>query len=239
MKHRLLMIDDNLEDIGQVRRFLDAHIYTVVACTDPLEAVDEARNFPPDLIILDIQMEPLDGFGVIGRLHQHPETRDIPVIIYSIVGDEDETILRSLGLGADHIVYKGRSMQILEAAIKRELSKTGSPTIHTFRVNGHELKIKEKAERVWLNDEELMLTRCQRLILSRLIEFSGTPISAEDVLDYIGKDCRDEEHFIATSGYAYKFIHDLRDRIEPDPGNPVFLTSQRELGYRLSSNGRT
>lgn len=235
MKHSLLMIDDKQEDISQVRRFLDAHIYSLEGCTEPLDGVNLARQLQPDLIILDIQMEPLDGFGVIRRLQQLPETRHIPIVIFSIMGDEDETILRSLGLGADHIVFKGRRqpLQILEATIEKQLRTKKLATVHLFQANGHQLKVVGNAESVWLNKEEVSLTRCERLILTRLIEAEGKYISTDELLNLIGKDCRGDELIYLSQGYAYKFVYDLRNRIEPDPSDPVFLESQRDLGYRL------
>jgi DNA-binding response OmpR family regulator len=235
MKHSLLMIDDNQEDIRQVRAFLDLHIYSLDSCTDPLEGVNLARQYPADLIILDIQMQPLDGFGVIRRLQRNPETRDIPIVIFSIVGDEDEIILRGLGLGAEHIVYKGRkhSLQILEATIEKQLRTDRPSSMQLFNAREHQLKVSGDAERVWVDNREVQLTRCQRLILLRLIEAEGKFISTDELLTLIGKDCRGDEYIIATQSYAYKFIYDLRNRLEPDAGNPVFIESQRDLGYRL------
>ncbi|MFZ0548432.1 MAG: response regulator [Candidatus Promineifilaceae bacterium] len=230
------MIDDDPEAVRQVQAFLDPEVYSIDSEGDPIEGVNKARSSQPALIILDIKMDPLDGFGVIRRLQQQQKTKYIPIIIFSIIGDKDETILRGLGLGAEHIVFKGRqkSMQILELTIEKQLQKRRGPSVELFHVGNHELKVADNAGRVWIDDVEVSLTLCQQRILYRLIEAAGSFLSTDELITLIGKDCRGDDYIIARPGYAYKFIHDLRGQIEPDPVEPIFILSQRDLGYRIN-----
>lgn len=235
MKHRILMIDDSPDDIRQVMTFLDSYKYDIESSSNPLEGLERARRKPPDIIILDIQMDLLDGFGVIGRLRNHPETKHTPIIIYSIVGDNDEIILRGLGLGAEHIVHKGRQkrFQILEATIERQLGNTRKSPLRVFQAHGHTLKVQGEAERVWLDDKEITLTRCQRMILALLIELEGDYISAQKLHQVVSTKCRGDIETVGTLSSIYKLIHDLRSRIEPESGRYIFLESQRDRGYRI------
>lgn len=113
---RLLMIDDTDENYELVRDFFDKDLYLIDYERNPLNGIKHAKEKPPDLIILDIIMEPLDGFGVIKRLQQQEKTRSIPIVIFSVIGDDDITKLRGLGLGIDHFVrsYRPGSLQLLD-----------------------------------------------------------------------------------------------------------------------------
>ena len=236
MTNKLLMIDDSEEDIDQVRRFLAlSGLYELESCTNPIEAIRVAQKMLPDVIILDIMMDKIDGFGVIRQLERIPITQSIPIIIYSVVGDKDETILNGLGLGADHIVYKGgqKALEILELTITKVLKHKKFPTYHSIRSRENEMRVQGRAERVWVNDKEISLTKYQKMILAYLIETEGTFISSEELVDLIYIEFMDNKEASATPGNVYKYMYDLRNKIEPDPKNPVFIDSQRDRGYRL------
>lgn len=236
--HRLLMIDDEPDYFDQVRAFLDEDLYLIQHEVDPIKGVETAKQNPPDLVILDILMESLDGFGVVRRLQQHDMTSNIPIVFYSIVGDEDETNIRGLGLGIDHIVYKGRkgALQLLEATIERLLTRRNKKKTRSFRVEGHQLVLQgDEAERVWRDDRELTLSRHQRVILARLAVAEGDFLSTEDLCQLLYGDLLEEKDWRLDldMGRFYKFIHDLRARVEPDPGHPIFIANDRGMGYRL------
>jgi threonine synthase len=80
----VLIVDDNPDDALLVRRFLEARKnYRVFHATDGESGLAQARERLPDLVILDLMMPNVDGFGVLDRLKDDPRTRDIPVIVVS------------------------------------------------------------------------------------------------------------------------------------------------------------
>lgn len=80
----VLIVDDNPDDALLIRRFLEGRkTYRVIHALDGKDALAKAEERRPDLIILDLMMPELDGFGVIERLKHKPETRDIPIIVVS------------------------------------------------------------------------------------------------------------------------------------------------------------
>ena len=97
----VLSIDDDEQVIRLYERFLKPHGYTVVPLTDPTRAVERASELHPFAITLDVMMPEKDGWQVLNDLKTHEETRDIPVMICSILEEEEKGF--SLG-AADYLV---------------------------------------------------------------------------------------------------------------------------------------
>ncbi len=111
----VLCVDDDEGVITLFRRYLDKQGYRVVGLTDPFRVVEEARRIQPFAITLDVMMPGKDGWQVIQELKADPETRDIPVIICTIVGEKG----RGLSLGAADYLVKPILEQDLITALDR------------------------------------------------------------------------------------------------------------------------
>jgi PAS domain S-box-containing protein len=97
----ILAIDDDPQVISLYERYLQPQGYQVIALTDPSRAVERVRHLKPFAITLDIMMPGIDGWQVLGNLKSDPETHDVPVIICSIIEDQEKGF--SLG-AADYLV---------------------------------------------------------------------------------------------------------------------------------------
>ena len=91
---KILVVDDDLDMLKVFSSCLEKEGYEVAMACDGREAVKKAREIKPDLITLDILMPEMDGFEVLERLKDHEETKEIPVIIASIVRDPDKKLFR-------------------------------------------------------------------------------------------------------------------------------------------------
>jgi len=111
----VLAVDDDPQVIHLYQRYLTPEGYRVVPLTDPNMAVARARELKPVAILLDIMMPGRDGWQVLSELKKHPETRDIPVIIISVVDDKD----RGFSLGAAAYLTKPIHEDDLLKALKR------------------------------------------------------------------------------------------------------------------------
>jgi signal transduction histidine kinase len=100
----VLVAEDNADMRGYLRRLLDPH-FSVALASDGGTAWELARRDPPSLVISDVMMPGLDGFGLIRELRREDRTRDVPVILLSARADPDST-LRALELGADDYIIK-------------------------------------------------------------------------------------------------------------------------------------
>ncbi|KAF0108772.1 MAG: putative two-component hybrid sensor and regulator [Anaerolineaceae bacterium] len=98
----ILAIDDDVQVISLYERYLQPQGYQVIGLTDPTQAKDRVRQLKPYAVTLDIMMPGRDGWTVLNELKTDPETRDVPVIICSIL-EEDE---KGFSLGATDYLVK-------------------------------------------------------------------------------------------------------------------------------------
>ncbi len=136
----VLTIDDDTQVISLYERFLQPQGYQVVALTDPSQAVERARQLKPFAITLDVMMPGRDGWTVLAELKKDPATRDIPVIVCSIL-EEDE---KGFSLGASDYLVK----PILEEELLKALGRlNGNGDIHDVLViddDEEDLRLLEK-----------------------------------------------------------------------------------------------
>ena len=116
MKAKLLVVEDSTTQGSQTKHDLEQLGYDVRWVTSGIEALKWARQEPPDLVILDVVMEDLDGFAVCRWLKLHSGTRDIPVIMLTVRGELEDRV-HGLQIGADDYLPKPFSTRELEARI--------------------------------------------------------------------------------------------------------------------------
>jgi two-component system chemotaxis sensor kinase CheA len=97
----ILVVDDSLTTRTLERSILEAHGYRVRLAVDGMEALEQLRKEKPDLVIADVQMPRLDGFGLLEAMKKDPDLNRIPVImVTSLERPEDQERGMSLGAGA-------------------------------------------------------------------------------------------------------------------------------------------
>ncbi|MBI2392549.1 MAG: response regulator [Deltaproteobacteria bacterium] len=119
----ILVVDDDKNLRELVRQQLTERGYTVRQAEDGQEAIREVRNRRPDLIILDVMMPGISGFDVAAVLKSDPGTRNVPIIILSIVQEAD----RGYGLGVDKYLTKPAEAEVLADEVKRLVRQGDSP----------------------------------------------------------------------------------------------------------------
>ncbi|OPY71526.1 MAG: Polar-differentiation response regulator DivK [Syntrophorhabdus sp. PtaU1.Bin058] len=95
MKKKILVIEDNEQNLYLATFILEKHGYEVFAARDGKEGVDMAGSVRPDLILLDIQLPVMDGYAVARQLRTNAELSRIPIIAvtsYAMTGDREKTI---------------------------------------------------------------------------------------------------------------------------------------------------
>jgi CheY-like chemotaxis protein len=116
----LLVIEDEAPLRANLVRILSAEGYRVIAAADGDEGIRRVREARPDLVICDILMPLVDGFGVLASLRSRPETAAIPFIFLTASADK-ENLARGLRSGANDYVTKPFKIADLLAAVKRRL----------------------------------------------------------------------------------------------------------------------
>ena len=116
-KKQVLVVDDDKNIRDLLYQELKEEGFTVVEASDGIKAIDKIKESKPDIIILDIMMPGMNGFGVAAVIKNDPEFKDIPVLILSIVDDKK----RGLHLGIDKYMTKPFEIEELLTEIKRLL----------------------------------------------------------------------------------------------------------------------
>lgn len=116
---RVLIADDNNDMRDYLARLLSAH-YRIDLAEDGLVAHQQAQQHPPDLVLTDVMMPRLDGFGLVAALRAHPATAEIPVVMLSARAGEEARV-EGLGAGVDDYLIKPFSARELIARVQASL----------------------------------------------------------------------------------------------------------------------
>jgi two-component system, OmpR family, KDP operon response regulator KdpE len=219
-----------IEDEPKIRRFLRAGFeingFTVLEAENAADGLKAATFSAPDLIILDLALPDLHGTEVLERLRSWS---NVPVIVLSVVSNEDEKV-RLLQAGADDYVVKPFGMAELlarsEAALRRYFkSATESPIVITGP-----LSVDLVRRTVSLNDNQISLTRKEYRLLHVLATHVGLVVTHDQLLKEIWTgNQRDNIQYLRI------LVRKLRQKIETDPNNPRLLVTESGVGYRLQA----
>src|SRR5215210_4839913 len=114
---RLVIIDDNANDLQVTRRFLERRGYDAIPANSGEEGLRLAAQLMPDSIVVDYRMPGMDGFEVTRRLKADPHLQTIPVLMLT-GSDSAEHVVEGLGAGADDFVTKGSDVEVLAARLR-------------------------------------------------------------------------------------------------------------------------
>jgi len=121
-KHKVLVVDDDEDMLSLLKKILSDSKYNVLQASNGKECIEKAKEFSPDIIIMDVMMPELDGIATILKLRSHENTRSIPIIMCTAVNEsEDEIVARNLG--AVDYVRKTPQMNELIARLERFLNQ--------------------------------------------------------------------------------------------------------------------
>ena len=120
---KVLLVDDEDQLRRVMRDLLERDGYTVTEARDGVEALDQIDRHAPDIIVLDLSLPGLDGYGVLSHLRSRPATVDIPVVVLTAQGDEDNEV-RVFEMGADAFLSKPFRARALSARLQAVLSRS-------------------------------------------------------------------------------------------------------------------
>src|SRR2546422_446405 len=119
---KVLLVDDEDSLRKVIKELLERDGYVVAEARDGAQALDQIDRVGPDVIVLDLNMPRLDGYGVLSHLRSRPATADIPVIVLTAKGDEDNEV-RVFELGADDFLTKPFRARALSARLEAVLGR--------------------------------------------------------------------------------------------------------------------
>jgi CheY-like chemotaxis protein len=116
----VLVIDDNADALQLLQRYASGTRYHLIGTQDPEEVLRLAEELSPQIIVLDVMMPQIDGWEVLGRLRQHPLTDCIPIIVCTIMAQEE----LALSLGASAFVRKPVTRQAFLETLDHQIVLT-------------------------------------------------------------------------------------------------------------------
>jgi CheY-like chemotaxis protein len=114
----VLVIDDNVDTLQLLQRYLSNSRYRFIGTSDPEQAMQLARESSPQMIVLDVMLPDMDGWELLGRLRQHPQALHIPIIVCTILPQEH----LALSLGAAGFVRKPVTRKAFLSALDCQLA---------------------------------------------------------------------------------------------------------------------
>jgi two-component system, OmpR family, alkaline phosphatase synthesis response regulator PhoP len=223
---KILVVDDEPTIVKTVSAYLEREGFAVHTALDGLTALESARAFQPDLIVLDIMLPGMDGLELLNTLRRES---DVYVLLLTARTEETDKIV-GLTMGADDYMTKPFSPRELVARVKAVLRRErGAHTPqHESALDFGRLRIDVDGRRVWKDDHEIECTPIEFDLLYALARHPGLVLSREQLIeqvwnyDYYGDDRVVDAH-----------IGRLRKKIEDDPAHPSMVVTVRGAGYRF------
>lgn len=226
-EEKILVVEDH-EDTRELLKFsLGSAGFDVQAYPDGLSALNAARSFGPDLVILDLMMPGMDGLEVCRRLKQEAVTSSSAVIMLTAKGEEVDRIV-GLELGADDYVVKPFSPRELVLRIKAVLRRSKKNGVEESKSWSREgLKIDFEAHILELDGEPLALTATEFKLLTELIRGRGKVQTRDHLLDKVW-----DVHFEGYSRTVDTHVRRLRQKLGE---YSKWIETVRGVGYRFRS----
>ena len=223
-KARILIVDDEEAIRRYLRTILRGHGYAVSEATTGLEALKQAADRHPDVIILDLGLPDIDGVEVIRRLREWSVT---PIVVLS-VRDQERDKITALDSGANDYLTKPFGAGELLARLRVALRPVVSPAVAEARLAIGDLVIDFVERSVTMKGKQIHLTPTEYDLLRLLARNAGRVMTHQRLLREVwGEMYEGESHLLRVN------ISNLRRKIEPDPSRPVYIVTEPAVGYRF------
>jgi DNA-binding response OmpR family regulator len=202
--------------------------FTTELANDGITGLEKARSVRPDLIILDVMLPGLDGFSICRTIARESAT---PIVILTALQDEAHRIA-GLELGAIDYVVKPFSMGELLARVRAILRwnerqrQVAGPDV----LLAGELRLDRVSRQAWLGEREIGLSYKEFDLLACLMHNTGVALSRDLLLERVWGS-----EFPGSNRTIDVHIRWLREKLEPDPANPVMIHTVRGIGYRFQT----
>jgi two-component system, OmpR family, alkaline phosphatase synthesis response regulator PhoP len=222
METVLIIEDDSTMLIGLKDNF-EFKGYKVLTAPDGERGLNAALNAKPDLIILDIMLPKINGYEICRLIREQKLT--MPIIMLTAKGEESDIVL-GLNLGADDYVTKPFSIKELLARAAAFLRRARKEVQDVYEFGC--FRLDTSARRLTRKGKEIELSPKEFTLLEYFVKKPGRALTRDEILNAVwGYDC------VVTSRSIDRFVTTLREKIEPDPGRPVFIHTIRQIGYRF------
>ena len=228
-KEKILIVEDEKEIANLIEIYLFNDGYDVLKASNGEEALAILGKEIIHLVILDIMMPGIDGLEVCRRIR---EDKNIPILMLSAKSEDMDKIL-GLSTGADDYLTKPFNPLELLARVKSQLRRylylnPNSNLENNSIININGMTIDESSHKVILYDNEINLTPTEFDILLLLAKNRGKVLSAEEIFKGVWK-----ELYFESNNTVMVHIRRLREKIEENPREPIFIKTVWGVGYKI------
>jgi two-component system OmpR family response regulator len=218
---RLLVVDDEPNIVELLSASLRFAGFEVETAAGGLEAVDKARTFRPDLLVLDVMMPGLDGFGVVRRLRQDGVRTPV---VFLTAKDATEDKVQGLTLGGDDYVTKPFSLEEVVARIRAVLRRVSVSPAAAKHLSFADIELDEDTHEVWKDGALVALSPTEFKLLRYFMQNTGRVLSKAQILDHVWN-----YDFGGDANVVESYVSYLRRKV--DTTEPRLLHTLRGVGY--------
>jgi two-component system KDP operon response regulator KdpE len=224
----VLVVDDEKSLRDFIQRNLEIRGYKVKTAGNGLEALAIFKSEFIDLVILDVMMPNMDGLETIKRIR---EKSTVPVIVLSALGEEQDKV-RALNMGADDYLSKPFGVKELLARVKAVQRRTqwGQSIKNEERLVYNDINLDVEGHTLEVKGKQIELTPTEFNLLMLMMRNAGKVLAHEMILQNVwGPEYGQESEYLRV------YIGRLRQKIEPDPSNPVYIHTEHGIGYQFEA----
>jgi len=226
MVTRILVVDDEPRYVRLMEANLISEGYEVLKAYDGQSSVEMVADKQPDLVLLDVMMPGLDGFGACERIR---EFSSVPIIMVTAKGEEQDRV-RGLDVGADDYIVKPFSATEVLARVRAVLrrAQVSGGTFEQSVFSHENLRIDLARAEVFKDDNMVFLSATEYRLLLQFVHNQGNILTSEDLLVNVwGPEYREDKEILWVS------ISRLRQKLEDDPRNPQHIVTRSGMGYTM------
>lgn len=220
----MLVVDDEEPILELLKYNLEKEGYSVETATDGMKAVEMARKFLPDLVLLDIMMPVMDGVEACRRIREIPEIQKT-FIIFLTARSEEYSEVAAFDVGADDYITKPIKPRALISRIQAIFRRDPKVSTPADRITVEGLKIDRTSYTVTVNGKEISLPKKEFELLYFLAQSPNKVFTREELLQHIwGSDV----YVVARTVDVH--IRKVREKIGED-----FITTVKGVGYKFTT----
>jgi DNA-binding response OmpR family regulator len=219
---RVLLVEDDSATACLLERALKEEGNTVVVERNGVSAADLAASQSFDVMVLDVMLPGLDGFGVMRRLRHNG--CHIPTLMLT-ARDRNQDIVQGLDIGADDYLTKPFVLDVFFARLRSVARRSHLPL--SLILKAGDLTLNTATREVCRGDRLLQLSRTEYVLLELLLKRADRIVPRERIIEAVwGFDAEVENNTLDA------FVHLLRAKVDL-PGSPKLIHTVRGVGYRL------
>ena len=224
---KILVVEDEEKIMNVVKSFLESKGFVVLSAENGRKAIELFERESFALVLLDLMLPEISGEEVCKIIRKKSR---VPIIMLTAKSDEAD-MLKGLGIGADDYITKPFSLKALHArmeAVMRRSIDDLAPLVSKNSYNDEDLNIDFESRTILKQSEEVKLTPNEYKLLTTLIKYPNKVFTRDELIasafgtEFEGYDRTIDSH-----------IKNLRQKIESDPKNPIYVKTIHGVGYKF------